>query len=62
MENLEKVNKALGKDFCSPLVTLTKESLPRLKEIIDLYKELGYNGIFLRPVNPDLPPICQTLS
>jgi uncharacterized protein len=52
MENLEKVNKALGKDFCSPLVTLTKESLPRLKEIIDLYKELGYNGIFLRPVNP----------
>ena len=52
LKNLELVNQVLGREACSPLVTLTRESLPRINEIIDQYRFLGYSGIFLRPVNP----------
>lgn len=34
------------------LLTVTKKSLPRYKEIIDAYVSLGLDGIFLRPLNP----------
>ncbi len=34
------------------LLTVTKETLPKYKEIIDTYLELGLDGIFLRWLNP----------
>lgn len=34
------------------LVTVTKFSLDRWKEIVDTYVELGFDRIFLRPINP----------
>jgi uncharacterized protein len=34
------------------LVTVTKFSLDKWKEIIDTYVELGFDRIFLRPINP----------
>lgn len=34
------------------LLTVTKKSLPRYKEIIDTYVNLWLDGIFLRPLNP----------
>lgn len=34
------------------LLTATKETLPRYKQIIDTYRELGLDGIFLRWLNP----------
>lgn len=34
------------------LLTVTKKTLPRYKEVIDTYVSLGLNGIFLRPLNP----------
>jgi uncharacterized protein len=52
MTNLQRVNNVLGEGTCSPLVTITKDSLPRIKDIVDEYIRLGYSGIFLRPVNP----------
>jgi His-Xaa-Ser system radical SAM maturase HxsB/His-Xaa-Ser system protein HxsD len=52
IDNLNRIRKTIGQETCSPLVTITKESLPRLREIIDEYRTLGFNGIFLRPVNP----------
>ncbi|HOL87396.1 MAG TPA: His-Xaa-Ser system radical SAM maturase HxsB [Bacillota bacterium] len=52
IENLNRIKKAIGNDACSPLVTITRDSLTRLREIIDEYIKLGFNGIFLRPVNP----------
>ncbi len=34
------------------LLTVTKKTLPRYKEVIDTYVSLGLDGIFLRPLNP----------
>lgn len=34
------------------LLTATKETLPKYKDIIDTYRELGLDGIFLRWLNP----------
>jgi uncharacterized protein len=34
------------------LLTVTKKTLPKYKEVIDEYVNLGLNGIFLRPLNP----------
>lgn len=34
------------------LLTVTKKSLPKHKEIIDTYMQLWLDGIFLRPLNP----------
>lgn len=34
------------------LLTVTKKSLPKYKEIIDTYVSLWLDGIFLRPLNP----------
>jgi len=50
--SLRIVRQAMGQHSCSPLCTITKSSLGRLKDVIDEYLSLGFNGIFLRPVNP----------
>lgn len=34
------------------LLTVTKKTLPKYKEVIDTYVSLGLDGIFLRPLNP----------
>lgn len=34
------------------LLTVTKKTLPKYKEVIDTYRSLGLNSIFLRPLNP----------
>nr|MDD3720137.1 His-Xaa-Ser system radical SAM maturase HxsB [Candidatus Gracilibacteria bacterium] len=34
------------------LLTVTKKTLSRYKEVIDTYVDLGLDGIFLRPLNP----------
>jgi len=34
------------------LLTVTKKTLPRYKEVIDTYVNLGLDGIFLRSLNP----------
>jgi uncharacterized protein len=52
IENLGRVREFLGKDSCSPLLTITKHHLTHLREIVDEYINLGFDGIFLRPVNP----------
>lgn len=52
IENLKRVRQFLGKNYCSPLLTITRHHLPNLRRIVDEYIELGFDGIFLRPVNP----------
>lgn len=44
----------MGYDFFKPnaLITVTRDALKRSKEIIDLYRSLGLNSIFLRPISP----------
>ncbi len=46
----EKQKRGLWKIWA--LLTVTKQTLPRYKEIIDTYIELGLDGIFLRWLNP----------
>lgn len=51
-DNIRRVQNALGKDKVSALMTTTGRSLKRVREIIDQYVALGFEGIFLRPLSP----------
>lgn len=52
-KNLEMIRKIWGDNDCaSALMTTSKHSLGRFKEIIDEYVRLGFNNIFLRALNP----------
>ena len=43
---------ALGRDRVSALMTTTKLSLGRVRDIVDEYLAQGFRGIFLRPMSP----------
>lgn len=57
--SIRKVNdayKAMGLDptlyHVEALLTTTRDALPRWKEIVDTYVDLGCRALFLRPVDP----------
>lgn len=52
IQGINKVREALGPHSVSALMTTTKASLPRVKDIIDEYVTHGFNSIFLRPLSP----------
>jgi His-Xaa-Ser system radical SAM maturase HxsB len=52
LEKLELTRKMLGDDKVSALMTITKNNLYRLQEVIDEYIRLNFHGIFLRSLNP----------
>lgn len=52
LNNLPLVKSVMGNEGCSPLLTITKDNLYSLRDIIDHYRELGFNDIFLRALNP----------
>lgn len=52
IKNSSRVRKVLGENGDSPLLTITKSNLHRLREVIDEYVRLGYKTIFLRALNP----------
>ncbi len=52
IRNSNKVKSIMGEDACSPLLTITRANLHKLKEVIDEYINQGYNNIFLRALNP----------
>lgn len=49
---IEKARRMLGPHSVSALMTTTEHSLGRVKEIIDTYVNMGFPGIFLRPLSP----------
>jgi His-Xaa-Ser system radical SAM maturase HxsB len=51
-EGIRRVREALGRDRVSALMTTTRASLERPREIIDSYLEQDLNEIFLRPLSP----------
>ena len=51
-EGIQRVRERLGIDRVSALMTTTRSSLDRVKEIIDTYVDLGLTSIFLRPLSP----------
>lgn len=52
VEGIRRVREALGVDHVSALMTTTRASLDRVREIIDCYLEVGLRGVFLRPLSP----------
>jgi His-Xaa-Ser system radical SAM maturase HxsB len=52
IEGIALARKILGKYSVSALMTTTKGSLGRVKEIIDEYVNREFGGIFLRPLSP----------
>lgn len=51
-EKLNMIKGICGEHSVSALMTTSKYSLGRFKEIIDEYVRLGFNSIFLRALNP----------
>jgi len=52
IKGLSKARDVLGIDGVSALMTTSPSSLTRVKDIIDEYIKLGFNGIFLRHLSP----------
>lgn len=52
IQGLTRAREVLGYDQVSALMTTTDKSLSRVKEIIDEYLKLGFDGIFLRSLSP----------
>ncbi len=62
VKQIKKVSKAIIEkrksspgqfvDQLNAITTITKFSLPYAKEIVDQYVSLGFNNIFVRPLNP----------
>lgn len=52
VKGLSKARDVLGIDGVSALMTTSPLSLTRVKDIIDEYIKLGFNGIFLRHLSP----------
>ncbi len=49
---IQRVREELGIDRVSALMTTTRSSLGRVREIIDTYVEQGLTSLFLRPLSP----------
>jgi His-Xaa-Ser system radical SAM maturase HxsB len=52
IDGIQRVRETLGRDRVAALMTTTKASLDRPREIIDTYLEHGFREIFLRPLSP----------
>ena len=52
VKKLFETREALGENSCNALLTITKDHLPCLRETVDEYIRLGFNGVFLRAINP----------
>ena len=51
-KNSKQQKRFLGKGGVSPLLTITKTNINKLRNVIDEYVKLGFNNVFLRALNP----------
>jgi His-Xaa-Ser system radical SAM maturase HxsB len=51
-QKLQLVKEKIGVNGCSALLTVTKSNINHLQEVINEYISCGFNGIFLRALNP----------
>jgi His-Xaa-Ser system radical SAM maturase HxsB len=51
-DGIRRVREELGIDRVSALMTTTRSSLGRVREIVDTYVGLGLTSLFLRPLSP----------
>jgi len=52
MKKLELARTIMGHDKIDALMTCTSASIDRLVDVVNEYRRLGFNGIFLRSLNP----------
>ncbi|MGE5301357.1 MAG: hypothetical protein ACM3MB_10435 [Acidobacteriota bacterium] len=52
IEKLKLTRDILGHDRVSALLTVTRGNISSLKQVVDEYIDLGFDGIFLRSLNP----------
>lgn len=52
IEGIQLAREIVGFDKVTALMTTTEASLNKVKKIIDEYLNLGFEGIFLRPLSP----------
>lgn len=52
IEKLELTKKYLAQDKIASLLTISAVNIDRLKEVIDEYVRLGFEGVFFRALNP----------
>ena len=52
IKGISRVRNALGRDRVSALMTTTRLSFGRVRDIVDEYVAQGFRGIFLRPMSP----------
>lgn len=51
-KNMLQVRKICGKGEPSALLTITRKNISAIESIIELYKDLEFNNIFIRALNP----------
>ncbi|MDP1736013.1 MAG: His-Xaa-Ser system radical SAM maturase HxsB [Caulobacter sp.] len=52
LEGLERARAVLGPDGVAALPTLTRRALADPVGLVDIYRSLGFNSLFLRPLSP----------
>jgi len=52
VEGIERARAVCGHDRVAALATITRNSLPFAREIVDTYVELGFDSISVRPISP----------
>jgi His-Xaa-Ser system radical SAM maturase HxsB len=52
VHGIRRAQEVLGRDRVSALMTTTRQSFGRVRDIIDCYVDLGFQEIFLRPMSP----------
>lgn len=52
LRKLELTRSVLGRDKVDALMTCTSASIDKLIDVVNEYRQLGFNGIFLRSLNP----------
>ncbi|MCW5625617.1 MAG: His-Xaa-Ser system radical SAM maturase HxsB [Burkholderiales bacterium] len=52
VRGLKRARDVVGRDRVAALMTTTEKSLGLVREIVDEYVSLGFDGIFLRPLSP----------
>lgn len=52
IDKLALARKILGNNSVSALLTVTRQNITELRNVVDEYRKNNFSGIFLRPLNP----------
>lgn len=52
VRNLAFYRERVGPNSCCALLTITRDNLGHLREVVDHYRDMGFRSVFLRGLNP----------